>query len=125
MKKDEETGEDEEYDGDDDDDDADDVNDMDDEDKRKDAIAKCTECHERQKRANDTNPPLVVRSGKILSAKSSVSKDFYVLPLDEAIASGAVFVIVSGSDRWADGNAFEASLTTKMVRERRNVSMGS
>ena len=28
-----------------------------------------------------------------------------VLPLDEAIASRAVFVIVSGSDGWADGRA--------------------
>ena len=31
------------------------------------------------------------------------------LPLDEAIASRAVFVIVSGSDGRADGNAFGAS----------------
>ena len=31
------------------------------------------------------------------------------LPLDEAIASRAVFVIVSGSDGRTDGNAFGAS----------------
>ena len=33
----------------------------------------------------------------------------YFLPLDEAIASRTVFVIVSGSDGREDGNALEAS----------------
>ena len=48
---------------------------------------------------------------KMLSFAHTVSTKMqqWFLPFGEAIASRAVFVIVSGSDGWTDGNAFGAS----------------
>ena len=49
----------------------------------------------------DHNTVLHIRMNKNITIQ--------LLPLDEAVASRAVFVIISGSDGQVDGNAFAAS----------------
>ena len=46
---------------------------------------------------------------QLSSKATAIDNALVLLPLDEAIAYRAVFVIVSGSDGRADGKAFEAA----------------
>ena len=46
---------------------------------------------------------------EICRAFGMYRKDSFCLPLDEALAFRAVFVIASGLDGWTEGNAFGGS----------------
>ena len=74
---------------------------------------KCSESLETFKRLTNYHDIVLFLKGFFLYLNSYILYTVYVLPLDEAVASRAVFVIVSGSDVRAGANAFGASYITR------------